>query len=198
MLNNHGHPIKTTVANNCKEAFEIISNPVLKTTFDFVLLDYSLPSYSERNINNGEDLGVMIREFMPKTKIIILTSLSAAVVLYNVHERVKPEGLIVKSDITATDLKDIFEKILGGQKYFSHTAKAATNNSLFEKGKLDAVDRQIIKYIAQGYQIKSIALKVMQTEDSIKKRKSKIHDILGVNEKGDEKLLEMFRILYLI
>ena len=190
---------ETTEAYNCKDAYDIITNPANTPYFNVVFLDYSLAgTYPEKKIYNGEDLGVLIRQLMPNTKIVVFTASVDVIKLHQLAQKINPEGLIIKSDFKIKYLDEILETILKGGQYLSDTARKAIHFEKFGKGKLDSIDLTIIKLIAQGYEIKSIAPLVHLTEAGVKKRKSRIHDILGVFEKGDQKLLEKCRELLLI
>jgi len=56
-------------ANDCKSAYDIITNPET-APFDIAFLDISMPSYEEKGLHSGEDLAKLLMEFMPNCKII--------------------------------------------------------------------------------------------------------------------------------
>ncbi|MEC4004307.1 response regulator transcription factor [Flavobacterium sp. SUN052] len=197
-LNKAQHIIETEEAYSCEEAYTIIIDPQKSTTFDLVFLDYSILGFPEQKIYNGEDLGVLIRKHMPNTKIIMLTSHFDAIRLYNVVKKIQPNGLLVKSDYKPPHLLDAFEKVLAGETYFTPVAIEKTKEPLFTKGLLDSVDREIITLLAEGFVIKTIANKMNVSEDTIKKRKSKIKDLLGIEKGGDEDILKECRALGLL
>lgn len=197
-LNKDGHSIETTTAYNCKEAFAIITNPNYTSAFDIVFLDYSIPGFPEEKVHNGEDLGVLIRKYMPHTKILMVTAHFDSIRLYNVVKRIQPNGLLVKSDYKPPHLLDAFEKILTGETYYSPIIKEKVKTPLFTQGFLDSLDREIITLLAEGFQIKTIASKMNVSEDTIKKRKSKIKDLLGIEKGSDEDILKECRALGLL
>lgn len=192
------YTIEVTSANNCTEAYHSIINTKNETPFDLVFLDYSIPGYPEKKINNGEDLGILIRKEMPTTKIIMLTSYEDAIRLYNVVKKIQPNELLIKSDFKPPQLLEAFEKVLQGEVYFTPLATAKSKESLFTNGLLDSEDRKIIELIAQGMQINSIAKKMNVSEDKIKKRKSKIKDLLRLDKESDEDILRECRLLGLL
>ena len=71
--NSQGFEIKTKSAHTCESAYEIITDIELKNYFEVAFLDYSLPIYEEKNINNGEDLAELIKKYSPKTKFLVVT-----------------------------------------------------------------------------------------------------------------------------
>lgn len=197
-LNKEQHTIETKEAYNCEEAYTIITNPNNSSAFDLVFLDYSIPEFAEQKIHNGEDLGILIRKHMPNTKIIMLTAHFDAIRLYNVVKKIQPNGLLVKSDYKPPHLIEAFEKVLSGETYFTPIVHDRIKEPLFTKGFLDSLDREIIVLLAEGFQIKTIANKMNVSEDTIKKRKSKIKDLLGIEKGGDEDILKECRALGLI
>lgn len=197
-LNKEQHTVEVTTANTCEEAYNIISDAKNANYFDLVFLDYSIPSYPEKKILNGEDLGVLIRKQMPDTKIIMLTAHFDAIRLYNVVKKINPNGLLIKSDFKPPQLLEAFETVLRGELYMTSTAKEKLREPLFTQGLLDSEDRKIIELLAEGLQIKSIADKMNVSEDKIKKRKSKIKDLLGIEKGSDEDILRECRALGLL
>ena len=197
-LNKEQHNIETISAFNCEEAYNIIINPAKSSAFDLVFLDYSIPEFPEQKIYNGEDLGVLIRKHLPNTKIIMLTAHFDAIRLYNVVKKIQPNGLLVKSDYKPPHLLDAFEKVLNGEIYYTPLVLEKVKEPLFTKGSLDIIDREIIVLLAEGLQISSIAKRLNASEDKIKKRKSKIKDLLGIEKGSDEDILLECRALGLI
>jgi len=197
-LNKEQHNIETISAFNCEEAFNLIINPANSSAFDLVFLDYSIPEFPEQKIYNGEDLGVLIRKHLPNAKIIMLTAHFDAIRLYNVVKKIQPNGLLVKSDYKPPHLIEAFEKVLAGETYYTPIVLEKVKEPLFTKRFLDTLDREIIVLLAEGFQIKTIATKMNVSEDTIKKRKSKIKDLLGIEKGSDEDILKECRALGLL
>jgi len=197
-LNKEKHAIEITEAYNCEEAYAIISNKNNSSFFDLILLDYSIPPFPAQKLFNGEDLGVLIRKHMPDTKIIMITAHFDTIRLYNVVKKIQPNGLLVKSDYKPPHLIEAFEKVLDGEIYYTPLVTEKIKQPLFSKGLLDSLDRDIIVLLAEGFQIKSIASKMNVSEDTVKKRKSKIKDLLDIEKGGDEDILKVCRSLGLL
>jgi DNA-binding NarL/FixJ family response regulator len=196
--NKSQHIVEITSANTCEEAYQIITDSKNVNQFDLIFLDYSIPSYLEKKILNGEDLGVLIRKEMPNAKIIMLTAHFDAIRLYNVVKKINPNGLLIKSDFKPPQLLEAFDAVLKGEIYMTSTAKEKLKEPLFTQGLLDSEDRRIIELLAEGLQIKSIADKMNVSEDKVKKRKSKIKDLLGIQKGSDEDILRECRALGLL
>jgi DNA-binding NarL/FixJ family response regulator len=157
-----------------------------------------LPAYPEKKIYNGEDLAVLIKKHWPTTKIIMLTAHFDAIKLFNIVKKVAPNALLVKSDFQAPQLLKAFETVLNGDTYFSPLVHERIKERLFAHGLMDSTDREIINLINEGLQIKSIATKMLISEDTVKKRKSKIKDLLGIEKGSDEAILKECKLLGLL
>jgi DNA-binding NarL/FixJ family response regulator len=192
------YTIETTDVNTCEKAHQEITNPANVGVYEVVFLDYSLPAYPEKKIFNGEDLAVLIKKHWPTTKIIMLTAHFDAIKLFNIVKKVAPNGLLVKSDFQAPQLLKAFETVLNGDTYFSPLVHERIKERLFADGLMDSTDREIINLINEGLQIKSIATKMLISEDTVKKRKTKIKDLLGIEKGSDEAILKECKLLGLL
>lgn len=190
--------METTDANTCEQAFAILTQPEKYGTFDLAFLDYSVPAFEEQKLYSGEDVAVLVRKHHPTTKILVLTSHNDGIRLFDLIKKVQPEGLLVKSDFKPQDLNKAIEVIQKGEKYYTESAIQNLKEKLLSHGLLDSIDRKIIQLIADGFQIKTIAEKLNLSQDTIKKRKSKIKDLLGIEKGNDEDLLVECRRLNLI
>lgn len=190
-FNEMGLNFDYTTAFSCKEAFQILNKPSV-TSFDVVFLDLSLPPYKEEKINSGEDLAVIIKEKLPQTKIIILTSHAEAFMLYDLKKKIKPNGLLVKSDFSAEELLNAFENILQGKIYESKTVSegineiltTGTNNVL-----LDEQNREIIRLLSQGVLTKNIPQHLNLGQSAIDKRKAQIKECFSIVGGSDEDIV---------
>ena len=135
--NSLGYEIDTVMAHSCESAYQIITNESEKKYFDLVFLDYSLPPYEEKEITTGEDLAALVKKHLPKSKIVILTSHTEALLLYDIVRNIEPEGLLVKSDFSADELLHAFDSIVKGDTYHSITVKQCLKELLSKKVYLD-------------------------------------------------------------
>ena len=162
------------------------------------MLDYSLPAFPEKEVFNGGDLAILVHKYIPGAKTLIITSHFESVILYNTYLKTQPSGIMVKTDVDDVELLLAYEKIMKGETYFSKTAKKAKTERLLAEGHFDAIDRQIISLLSTGCQIKTIANTIKVSEDTVKKRKSKIKDMLGIDKGNDEDILRECRLLRMI
>lgn len=106
-------------ANSGQSGYEIIANSPVE--FDVAFFDISIPVYPEKNIESGIDLAVLLRNKMPNCKIFLLTMHSEKMKFKYFFDVVKPQGLVVKNDLTFEELLYAFEKVLNGNTYLSET-----------------------------------------------------------------------------
>ena len=195
--NDYGYEIETQMANNCKDAFDMV-NASIKKPFDLIFMDYSLPAYEEENLKNGEDVALVIRQKMPKSKIIILTSHTEGLLLYSIVKSVEPQGLLIKSDFTADDLLVAVDAIVKGETYYSATVKHCLEGLLSKRKFLDHSNRQIIALLAQGVKTKSLPNHLNLSMSAIEKRKVQIRDFFSLEKGNDEDIIEAAKKLGLI
>lgn len=196
--NNSGLNFEFTVAYSFQEAETIIKNTQVLDAFDVAILDYELGKKQNPDRKNGKDLGVLIRNKMPEAKIIIITSHTGQILLYNIYEAAQAVGILLKNEYLGNDVATAVETVLKGGTYYTETAKAAISNPYFHNGNLNTLDRKIIELIALGLELATIAAMLKRSIDTIKKRKSEIRELLLVKNKGDQALLVKCRLLNLI
>jgi DNA-binding NarL/FixJ family response regulator len=113
------YEIISTEATSGKTGYETIENSIVD--FDVAFLDISLPTYPEKDIESGVDLALLLRKKTPTCKIFLLTMHSENLQFKYFFDTVKPQGLVVKNDLTFEELIYAFEKVLNGGTYLSET-----------------------------------------------------------------------------
>ncbi len=184
-----------TICLDCKSAFEMVTNQPIAKNFDLILLDYSIPAFAEEKLFNGVDIGIVIKAKMPDAKIIMITSISDSIKLFEIVKILRPDGLLSKGDVGTALLLEAIEKVLNDGIFYSKTIVKNGKEPLFTKGMLDTVDRKIIVLLAEGLQRGSIAKQLNLSEETIKKRKTKIKEMLKIEKGSDEDVLKACRAL---
>lgn len=194
--NDLGYEVETISAYNCESAYHIVNED--NTAFDLYFLDFSLPPYEEKNILSGKDLAAFIREKHADAKLVILTSHSESIILYDIIRSVNPEGVLVKSDFSAEELLQAFGQILKGEVYHSATVKQNVKELLSNKIYLDDFNRKIITLLAQGIKTKNLPNHINLSISAIEKRKAQIRDYFNLEKGTDEDILKEAKTLGLI
>lgn len=194
-FNDKNLDLDVTFCHDCKEAYDIITSNTGSTPFDLIFLDRSLPPYPEKKIKSGEDLALLVREYLPDSKIIMLTSHAEAFVIYDIVHKIRPNGLLIKSDFDGDELLLAFNRILNDETYFSETVTAALKEQIITRGYLDTIDRQIITLLSKGLRNKTIATELGLSDSAVEKRKVKIKDYLNIYKGNDEDIITECRKL---
>lgn len=106
-------------AGNCKTGYEMITNP--DNQYHIAMFDLSMPEYPEKNIRSGEDLAQLMKEIAPDCKIMLLTMHVEPDKINNLVQKINPQGLIIKNDITFDELIFALDKVIHGENYYSQT-----------------------------------------------------------------------------
>lgn len=164
-------------AYNCEDAYSILMKSVsAKKVFNIAIIDKGLPGFSEKSILSGNDLALVIREKMPNCKIIMITAHTEVIIVYDIVKKVRPEGLIIKNDITPEKLQQAVIDILQGMNYHSSTVKSCINEIWRKELMVEDSNRQILFYLSKGFKINELEGMVYLTSSSIQKRIVKMKD----------------------
>jgi two-component system, NarL family, response regulator NreC len=179
-----------TMAFTAKDGYEIICK---NNDFELVYIDFTLPVYEEKRIYSGQDLIPYIREYCPLAKVLVATSHSESLLLYNLINDFKPDGVMIKSDIKAEDFIEAFETIVNGGNYYSRSIVELQKEWEKKSKILDSYNRQIILLLAEGAKTKSLPDILHLSQSAIDKRKATIKMILGIDKGNDEDILREAR-----
>lgn len=191
-LSNLGIETEITSANTLKIAYHLVFN-INITFFDIIILDIRMPSYLEKEINNGEDLAKLIRVKYPKIKIIIITGYCESARLNSINKYIYPEGILEKSNINYNIFIDAFKLIVDGNTYFSETVKKSFNDKSYTSVYLDSTNRKIIDLLSRGVKTINIPQHLPISLSGVNKRKQKIKEILQIESGNDEDIIRECR-----
>lgn len=163
-------------ALNCEEAYHLTTSvPVL----DIAIIDYQLPEFTEKELNNGIDIALLIKKHHPKCKVIMITAYQEAVIVYDIHRKARPNALIIKNDISYTT----FKECLGSEnRYLSSTARKAINIINNNEELFNEVNREILLYLKQGFKLDEIGDALSFSESTIQKRITKLKELLNAKD----------------
>lgn len=184
------HKLNFTKALDCEEAYHLITDPTKK--FHVAYLDLSLPPYTDKSINSGFDLGLLIRKLDPECIIIILTMHSEAPLVDRLIKEINPEGILCKSDIDIDEFVNAFKNIFygNGETYMSHKIIKSLKDKVFKNYNLDSYDKQILMCLSEGIATKNIPNYVPLSLSAIEKRKANLKNMFLKGAGDDHKLIE--------
>ena len=175
-------------ANDCKSAYEIITNPET-AAFDIAFLDISMPSYEEKGLHSGEDLAKLLMEFMPNCKIILLTMYTELLKIKNIIDTINPRGLVIKNDLTFDELLFGFDKVLKNEIYYSQSIQKMIELAQSEIIEIDLFDKQILFHISKGTKTADMTQYIPISLEAIEKRKLNLKKLLGMKDESDIQLI---------
>lgn len=175
-------------ANDCKSAYDIITNPQT-AKFDIAFLDISMPSYEEKGLHSGEDLAKLLMEFMPNCKIILLTMYTEQLKIKNIIDTINPSGLVIKNDLTFDELLFGFDKVLKNEIYYSQSIQKMIDLAQSETIEIDLFDKQILFHISKGTKTIDITQYIPISLEAIEKRKLNLKKLLNVKDESDIELV---------
>ncbi|MBU2949962.1 response regulator [Tamlana agarivorans] len=182
------------IANNCDEALVAMNKAIKNNTpYDVLFVDISLPASTDGTMSSGEDLAEYARKILPNSKIIILTMFNEAFRIHNILKTINPEGLIIKSDLTSSELASAFQKVLDGDTIYSATVKQLIRRTTSSDIVIDDKNRKILHLLSQGVKTKNLASHLDISLSAIEKRKKQLRDLFEVEDGQDETLLNQAR-----
>lgn len=186
-------------ALNCKEAYQKIqaikSN---NTTIDVALVDMSLPKYPEKEMYSGLDVGLLIKKHFPTAKIIIATAFTDVSATKTVLEKLCPEALVCKTDITTSSFIKIFELLNSEQTYISESIRQSFCQEQAKKLQLDTYDFEILHYINKGVITKELSNYINLSLSAIEKRKASLKFLITGKKCSDTELITKAKELHLL
>lgn len=210
------HPLilegyKTTLAQNklgitltartitsLEEGYNLSQNEAELAEYSICFIDRNMPPFLQKDVENGEDLAVLLKATNPDLKIVILTSHDEPILLYELKNRLQPEGILVKSDLDYRSMQDAFQKIVEGQNYYSQVANQGFETIKKYLNDFDQTDRRIILLLSQGLRTKTLPESLDLSLSTINTRKKIIKDKLRVPHGDDEAIVKAARRMGLL
>ncbi|MDN3664579.1 response regulator [Algibacter miyuki] len=182
------------IANNCDQAIAYMNKAVeSQLLYDVLFVDISLPPSTDGSMSSGEDLAEYAREVLPTAKIIILTMFNESFRIHNIIKTIDPEGFLIKSDLTSSELASAFQAVLNNPPFYSGTVNNHIRKSIVSDIVIDDKNRKILHLLSQGVKTKNLAAHLDISLSAVEKRKRQLRDIFDVQDGQDETLLNEAR-----
>ena len=195
LLEKFKKPVDCTIdtASNCDEALALIKKNTTKKPYDLALIDIKLPASEDGTVTSGEDLAIQFKQAYPKAKVIVSTMHNEDSRIHNILQTVNPEGFLIKSDLSSTELVRAFEEIMDGKTYYSTTVTNHFRKMMNNNFSLDTVNLQILYHLSRGVQTKNLGKYINLSLSAIEKRKNHIKELFDIKSSNDEKVIEEAR-----
>jgi DNA-binding NarL/FixJ family response regulator len=176
-------------AHDCKSGYDLIQDE--KTPeFDVAFLDISMPAYEEKDIFSGEDLAKLILHKMPRCKVILLTMYTELLKIKTIIRTIKPNGLVIKNDLTFDELLYAFDKVMKNDKYYSQSVQKILDQSPHNSIEIDEFDKQILFHLSKGTSVEDMPHYIPISLNAIQKRKVSLKELLKVKGSDEELVKE--------
>lgn len=182
------------IANNCDEAVAYMNKSIEKgLPYDVLFVDISLPPSSDGVMSSGEDLAEYARNILPKAKIVILTMFNESFRIHNIIKTIDPEGFLIKSDLTSSELASAFQAVLNNPPFYSGTVNSHIRKTITSDIVIDEKNRKILHLLSQGVKTKNLASHLDISLSAVEKRKKQLKELFSVEDGQDETLLKEAR-----
>ncbi|CDF80867.1 nitrate/nitrite DNA-binding response regulator [Formosa agariphila KMM 3901] len=177
-------------ANNCDESITAMHRSISRGEhFDVLFIDIKIPPSSDGKFTSGQDLARYARKILPEAKIVILTMFNETYRIHNIVEELKPEGFLIKSDLTSRELASAFQAILNNPPFYSGTVSKYLKQTIISDIYLDDKNRRILYLLSQGVKTKNLAEHIDLSLSGVEKRKKQLKLLFGIEDGQDESLI---------
>lgn len=180
-------------ANDCEAASFLMRKAAREKPYDILFFDISLPASNDGLLTSGEDLAKLSKQLMPKAKVVILTMFNESYRIHNIIKNISPEGFLIKSDLTSSELAEAFQHILKSPPYYSSTVNQFLSKLVVNEIQIDETNRKILHLLSRGVKTKSLTEHIDLSMSSIEKRKKQLKELFAVSDGKDETLISEAR-----
>lgn len=176
-------------ANDCESANLLMRKAAREKPYDVLFFDISIPPSKDGLLSSGEDLAKLSKQLMPKAKVIILTMFSESYRIHNIIKNISPDGFLIKSDLTSSELAEAFQHILVSSPYYSSTVNQFLNKMIVNDIYIDITNRKILHLLSRGIKTRSLTEHINLSMSAIEKRKKQMKALFSVEDGKDETLI---------
>ncbi len=176
-------------ANDCDTADLLMRKAAREKPYDVLFFDISLPASKDGALTSGEDLAKLSKQLMPKGKIVILTMFNESYRIHNIIKNINPDGFLIKSDLTSSELAEAFQHILVAPPYYSSTVSQFLNKIIVNEIYIDETNRKILHLLSRGIKTRSLPEHIDLSISSIEKRKKQLKELFSITDGKDETLI---------
>lgn len=189
-------PFKIQQAHSLKKAYQHLVAEA--TSFDMIFLDICMKPFPEENLFSGEDLGRLLIEKHPKTKILVMTSLTDKLRLEGILNMLKPHGFLIKCEVDELHLVKAIQNILMDQSYYSPSIEKILQDESNEDALLDEEEKKFLYLLSKGVRNKEIRNYLPWSLSKVEKRKRALHKKLGMEKENTMALVDKAKELGII
>lgn len=165
-------------ATNIEDAISLCNTV---KNIDFLLLDYNIGK-AYNGLENGIDLAKYLASKYSPLKTLIITAHEEITIVYNIHKKVRPDALLIKSDVNAEELIHAIESTLKGDSYRSNKAQQALVSMNQRTILLQEDNIQILMLLDKGYKVQEIPSLIHKSLSSVQRNIVLLKEVFNVSE----------------
>ncbi|MCF6222304.1 MAG: response regulator [Flavobacteriaceae bacterium] len=177
------------IVDNCDNAVQKINIASKKEGIDIIFLDMRLPPSSDGKILSGEDLGILINELLPDSKIIVSTTFNDNFRVNSILKSVNPDGFLIKNDITPQELVTAIKTVISSPPYYSKSVLMSLRRQVSNDFSLDKIDRHLLFELSIGTKMTELPNILMMSLRGLHKRKEHLKEIFDITGREDRDLI---------
>lgn len=184
--------LKIDIASDCDSALKAMKKAKnVGVPYNIYFFDISIPESSDGLYKSGEDLAKRVRMVEEDAKIVILTMFEEVYRIHDIIKTINPEGFLIKSDLTSSELASAFQAIQGNPPFYSGTINKVLRKSLQNPITLDLVNHKMLHLLSLGIKTKDLVKHLDLTLSAIEKRKKNLKELFFVDDGKDETLIQI-------
>ncbi|AEH01164.1 response regulator [Lacinutrix sp. 5H-3-7-4] len=181
-------------ANDCEESITAIKKSIdTGVPYDVYFFDISIPASKNGKYKSGLDLANYVYQHSPSSKIIILTMFDESFRIHKIINEINPEGFLIKSDLTSSELSSAFQRILNHEVFYSGTVNSILSKTLPSRLDIDGINHEILYLLSKGTKTKDLVKHFDLSLSSVEKRKKTLKRLFLVEDLNDDALINAAR-----
>lgn len=184
--------LEIDVASDCDSALAAIKKARdIGKPYNMYFFDISIPECKDGIFKSGEDLAKHIKLSQPEGIIVILTMFNEVYRIHSIINNINPEGFLIKSDLTSSELASAFQVIQSRPPFYSGTINSILKRSIVNPIEIDEVNHKMIHFLSLGVKTKDLVGPLGMTLSAIEKRKKNLKELFDVEDGKDEALINI-------
>jgi len=178
------------IANNCDQSIKSIKDSIANNNpYDVFFFDISIPPSNDGVFTSGVDLAAYVKKHLPASKIVLLTMFNESYRVHTIIKNIKPDGFLIKSDITSSELSSAFQAVLSNPPFYSGTVNEILKKTMSSRLDIDDVSHEILYLLSKGVKNKDMTKHLGISLSMIEKRKKYLKEIFYVDDGKDDTLV---------
>ena len=184
--------LEIDIATDCDSALDAIQKSKnIGKPYDIYFFDISIPKSKDGIYKSGEDLAKYVKQSQPKSKVVILTMFNEVYRIHSVIKTINPEGFLIKSDLTSSELASAFDVIQNNPPFYTGTINKIIKRSIFNPIEVDDLNHKMLYFLSLGVRTKDLVGHLGITLSAIEKRKKNLKELFAVDDGKDATLIDL-------